>query len=84
MEKGRKRGFKMEQKEIIAIFNEMLTKVYSEQEEKYKRKKKYELEHYCCTEEEKNQLSIIFERLLETRETLDSDAIINLLSREEE
>ena len=29
----------MEQKDVVAIFNEMLTKVYSEQEEKYKRKR---------------------------------------------
>lgn len=74
----------MEQKDIVAIFNEMLTKVYNEQEEKYKRKRKYELEHYCCTGEEKDQLSVIFEGLLETRETLDYDAFINLISREEE
>ena len=74
----------MEQKEIAAIFNEMLTKVYNEQKEKYKRKRKYELEHYCCTEEEKDQLSVIFEGLLETRETLDYDAFINLISRGEE
>ncbi|MHA1500032.1 MAG: hypothetical protein ACTSRT_21105 [Promethearchaeota archaeon] len=64
----------MEQKEIVAIFNEKLTKVYNEQEEKYKRKK----------EEEKDRLSVIFEGLLETRETLDSDAFINLIKREEE
>jgi len=64
----------MEQKEIVAIFNEKLTKV----------KKKYDLEHYCCTEEEKDRLSVIFEGLLETRETLDSDAFINLIKREEE
>ncbi len=81
---------KMEQKDIVAIFNEMLTKVYNEQEEKYKRKRKYELEHYCCTEDEKDQLSIIFEGLLEkretqeTRKTLDLDAFINLISGEEE
>lgn len=80
----------MEQKDIVAIFNEMLTKVYNEQEEKYKRKRKYELEHYCCTEDEKDQLSIIFEGLLEkretqeTRKTLDLDAFINLISGEEE
>ena len=74
----------MEQKEIVAIFNEMLTKVYNGQEEKYKRKRKYELVHYCCTEEEKDELSVIFEGLLETRETLDYDAFINLISREEE
>jgi len=74
----------MEQKDIVAIFNEMLTKVYNEQEEKYKRKRKYELEHYCCTEEEKDQLSAIFEGLLEKRESLEYDAFINLLSREEE
>ena len=74
----------MEQKDIAAIFNEMLTKVYNEQEEKYKRKRKYELEHYCCTEEEKDQLSVLFEGLLEMRETLDYDAFINLISREEE
>ena len=75
---------KMEQKDIVAIFNEMLTKVYNRQEEKYKRKRKYELEHYCCTEEEKDQLSANFEGLLEMRETLDYDAFINLISREEE
>ena len=74
----------MEQKDIVAIFNEMLTKVYNEQEEKYKRKRKYELEHYCCTEEEKDQLSIIFERLLEMRETMDNDVFFNMISREEE
>ena len=74
----------MEQKDIVAIFNEMLTKVYNEQEEKYKRKRKYELEHYCCTEEEKDQLSVIFEGLLETRETLDYEALINLINRGEE
>ena len=74
----------MEQKEIIAIFNEMLTNVYNEQEDKYKRKRKYELEHYCCTEEEKDQLSVIFEGLLELRETLDYNTFINLISREEE
>ena len=74
----------MEQKDIIAIFNEMLTKVYSEQEEKYKRKRKYELEHYCCTEEEKDHFSAIFEELLEMRETLDYNSFINLMSREDE
>ena len=74
----------MEQKDIVAIFNEMLTKVYNEQEEKYKRKRKYELEHYRCTEEEKDKFSVIFEGLLEMRETLDYDVFINLINREEE
>ena len=74
----------MEQKDIIAIFNEMLTDVYNAQEDKYRRKRKYELEHYCCTEEEKDQLSVIFEKLLEMRETLDYNAFNNLISREEE
>ena len=74
----------MEQKDIVAIFNEMLTKVYNEQEEKYKRKRKYDIGHYCCTEEEKDQFSVIFEELLKMRETLDYDSFINLISREEE
>jgi len=74
----------MEQRDIVAIFNEMLTKVYNAQGEKYKRKKKYALEHYCCTEEEKEQLSGIFAGLLKTRDTLDFDAFINLINREEE
>ena len=74
----------MEQKDIVAIFNEMLTKVYNEQEEKYKRKRKYELEHYCCTEEEKDQFSVIFEELLEMRESLDYNSFIKLMRREEE
>ena len=74
----------MEQKDIVAIFNEMLTEVYNEQEDKYKRKRKYELEHYCCTEEEKDQLSVIFEELLEMRESLDYNAFNKLISREEE
>jgi len=74
----------MEQKDIVAIFNEMVTKVYNEQEEKYQRKRKYDLEHYCCTEKEKDQFSVIFEGLLEKRENLDYDAFINLISREEE
>jgi len=75
---------KMEQKDVVAIFNEMLTKVYSEQEEKYKRKRKYDLAHYCCTEEEKDQFSVIFEELLEMRESLDYNSFINLMIREEE
>lgn len=74
----------MEQKDVVAIFNEMLTKVYSEQEEKYKRKRKYQIEHYCCTEEEKDQFSVIFEELLEMRESLDSNSFINLMGGEEE
>ena len=74
----------MEQKDVVAIFNEMLTKVYNEQEEKYKRKRKYELAHYCCTEEEKDQFSVIFEELLEMRDTLDYSLFIKLMSREEE
>jgi len=74
----------MEQKEIVAIFNEMLTKVYNQQEEKYKRKRKYELEHYCCTGEEKDQFSVIFEELLEMRESLDYNSFINLMNGEEE
>ena len=74
----------MEQKDIVAIFNEMLTKVYNGQEDIYKRKRKYKLEHYCCTEEEKDQLSVIFEQLLEMRESLDYKGFINLLSKEEE
>ena len=74
----------MEHKDVIAIFNEKLTKVYNEQEEKYRRKRKYKLEHYCCTEEEKDQLSLVFKALLEMRETLDYDAFNNLISREEE
>ena len=43
-----------------------------------------ELEHYCCTEEEKDKFSVIFEELLEMRETLDHDVFIKLISREEE
>ena len=74
----------MEQKDIVAIFNEMLTKVYNEQEEKYQRKRKYDLEHYCCSEEEKDQFSVIFEELLEMRDTLDYNLFIKLMSREEE
>ena len=74
----------MEQKEIIAIFNEMLTKVFSEQEQKYKKKKKYSLEHYCCSEEEKNQFSAIFEELLDMAEILDFDSFIAMFSEEEE
>ena len=74
----------MEQRDIIAIFNEMLTKVYNEQEEKYKRKRKYQIENYCCTEEEKDQFSVIFEELLEMRETLDYNSFINLMNGEDE
>ena len=74
----------MEQKEIIAIFNEMLTKVFSEQEQKYKKKKKYNLEQYCCSEEEKNQFSAIFEGLLDMAEILDVDSFIAKFSEEEE
>ena len=74
----------MEQKDIVAIFNEMLTDVYNAQEEKYSRKRKYDLEHYCCTEEEKDQLSVIFEQLLGMQDSLDYNAFIDLISREEE
>ena len=74
----------MEQKDIVAIFNEMLTKVYSDQEQKYRKKKKYTLEHYCCSEEEKNQVSAMFEELLEMKENMDNDAFINILNRRED
>lgn len=74
----------MEQKNIVALFNEMLTKVYNAQEEKYSRKRKYELEHYCCTEEEKDQISVFFEQLLDMRESLDYKTFISLISREED
>lgn len=74
----------MEHKEIVAIFNEMLTKVYSEQEQKYRKKKKYMLEQYCCSEEEKNQFSAMFEGLLEMKENMDYDAFINILNRGED
>lgn len=74
----------MEQKEIIVIFNEMLTKIFSEQEQKYRKKKKYTLEQYCCSEEEKNQFSAIFEELLDMAEILDFDSFIAMFSEEEE
>lgn len=61
----------MEHKDILAIFNEMLTEVFSRQEDKYKRKRKYSIEDYCCSEEEKDQLSNIFEDLLERRDTIN-------------
>lgn len=76
----------MEQKDMVAIFNEMLTKVYSKQEQKYNKKKKYSLEQYCCTEEEKSRFSVIFEEFLEMRkemESMDYDAFIDKLSGEE-
>ena len=74
----------MEQKDIIAIFNEMLTKVYSDQEQKYRKKKKYTLEQYCCSEEEKNQFSAMFEELLDMKENMDYNAFINILNRGED
>jgi len=61
----------MEQKDILAIFNEMLTKVFSKQEDKYKRKRKYSMNDYCCSEEEKDQFSNIFEDLLERRDIIN-------------
>ena len=61
----------MEHRDILAIFNEMLTKVFSKQEDKYKRKRKYSMEDYCCSEEEKDHFSNIFEDLLEKREIIN-------------
>jgi len=66
----------MEQKDILAIFNEMLTKVFSKQEDKYKRKRKYSMNDYCCSEEEKDQFSNIFEDLLERRDAINFDLFL--------
>lgn len=74
----------MEHKDILAIFNEMLTKVYSEQEEKYKRKRKYNLVHYCCSEEEKKRISILFEELLYNRNTMNLKKFLQLFQMDGE
>ncbi len=74
----------MEHKDILAIFNEMLTKVYSEQEEKYRRKRKYNLAQYCCSEEEKKKISILFEELLYNRSTMNLKKFLQLFQMDGE
>jgi len=70
----------MEHKDILAIFNEMLTKVFSEQEDKYKRKRKYSMEDYCCSEVEKDHFSKIFEDFLEKRDDMSYKLFLERLN----
>ena len=69
----------MENREIIAIFNEKLKEVFSAQEDKFKRKKLFEKDTYFCTEEEMSVFSKIFEELLEKKDDFDKDSFLKML-----
>ena len=60
----------------------MARKVFNDQDEKYKRKRKYQ-GFYCCSDEEVEGFLKIFERLIAERERVDYDFFIKSFVEEE-
>ncbi len=62
----------MNSDEITPIFNEMARKIFNNQEEKHKRKKKYK-EQYFCSDEEVEDLTMIFKKLIDNKNQVNFD-----------
>ena len=61
----------MDKREIAAIFNDIAREFYNTQKEKYRRKRSYDLEIYCCSEEEVENFISIFKKLLDMEDNMD-------------
>lgn len=70
----------MDNKEISLIFNEKAREVFSNQEEKYKLKRKY-TGLYCCSEEEVIRLQENFQEMLENKEEMNFQKFKELISQ---
>lgn len=61
----------LDKSEITAIFNDIAREFYNTQKEKYKQKQLFDLDVYCCSEEEVENFFSIFRKLLDMEDTMD-------------
>jgi len=72
----------LDKNEIVAIFNEITKELYNIQKEKYKQKRLFNLDVYCCSEEEVEHFISIFRRLLDIEGNMDFKTFNSIFKRE--
>lgn len=72
----------MDKSEIAAIFNDIAREFYSTQKEKYKQKRLFDLDIYCCSEEEVENFISIFKKLLEMEDNINSKTFNDIFNGE--
>lgn len=74
----------MEENDVVTIFKQMARRVFNMQEEMYKRKRKYTMDQYCCSESEVEQMVSNFSTLMTEKDQVNYNFFLDLSTSEEE
>ena len=72
----------LDKSEIAAIFNDIARKIYNTQKEKYKQKRLFGLDVYCCSGEEVENFISIFRKLIDMEDNMDFKTFNDIFKHE--